>query len=337
MKIALPTQYIVYRSIENPFLQVPLTIKKGITMVLNTSKKKSQKAENREVGIPDKSHEVQTMSGDGNKNRNIVVATYDSQFSDKMISYALEMAGRMSCGLIAVNCANLTHDITDFFSNAHDVAFEEFKNNSNRNAEAFGTKATEQGLRFVHTVNFSNIDNAVTAIIEEYGRLEFIITENHPNITGAEVGAKNFPTNRSLENINILLVDDNSKFLNALADRIRLQGYEPLTALNGKEALDIMHAKSVNLAIIDQRLPDLEGIDLISRLKEINPTANSTLLTGHGDAKLREATEALKSFYFEKEDMGSFWGFFKKILNSLLPTGEKEKPIAQTFCVYAID
>jgi len=41
------------------------------------------------------------------------------------------------------------------------------------------------------------------------------------------------------------------------------------------------------------------------------------LLTAHGDEKLKEATEALNSSYFEKEDMGKFWGFVRKVLKGL--------------------
>lgn len=123
--------------------------------------------------------------------------------------------------------------------------------------------------------------------------------------------------NLSLGNINILLVDDNEKFLNTLADRIRLKGHEPLTALDGKKALDIMRTNKIHLAIVDQRLPDTDGLVLITQLKKIDPAVKTLLLTGHGDIKLREATEALNSFYFEKEDMGSFWGVFRKLLNTL--------------------
>ena len=185
--------------------------------------------------------------------------------------------------------------------------------------------------------NIENIDNAIDAAIKEYGKPEFIITENPASIAKGGSISGNVLAKRSKGNINILLVDDNPKFLNALADRIKLQGYEPLTALNGKEALDIIQTKTVHLAIIDQRLPDMDGLALIGKLKEINASVHSSLLTGHGDEKLKEATEALKSFYFEKEDMGSFWGFFRKILNSLGSEDGNEQVIAQTFCVYSIE
>jgi DNA-binding NtrC family response regulator len=130
-------------------------------------------------------------------------------------------------------------------------------------------------------------------------------------------GFWDFLANLSLGAVSILLVDDDPAFLSTLAERIRLKGHEPLTALNGKEALEIMKSTRVQLAIVDQRMPDMDGLVLITQLKKIDPAVRTVLLTGHGDQKLKDATEALNSAYFEKEDMGSFWGFFRKLLHSL--------------------
>lgn len=285
----------------------------------------------------DQPREGRTAASEEPADRNIAVATYESLFPEKMVSYTLEMANRMDCGIIAVNCANLTHDITEFFSNAHDVAFDEFKKNSNHNVENFRAKARDVNLKFAHMVHFSDIDTAIAAAIKAYGKPEFIITENPAAMAKGKAKTRQADSPPSSRDISILLVDDNPKFLNAVANRIQLQGHEPLTALNGKEALDIMQTKKVHLAIIDQRLPDMDGLDLIARLKEIDSTIPSSLLTGHGDVKLKEATEALESVYFEKEDMGSFWGFFRNFLKNMGSEEGKEPVIAQTFCVYSID
>ena len=126
-----------------------------------------------------------------------------------------------------------------------------------------------------------------------------------------------FLSNLPLGNINILLVDDNPKFLNALAERIRLKGYDPYTALNGREALEIIKTTKVHLAVVDQRMPDMDGLAVIARLKEMDAEIKTLLLTGHGDEKLKEATQALDASYFEKEDMGKFWKFIRKMLQSL--------------------
>jgi len=126
-----------------------------------------------------------------------------------------------------------------------------------------------------------------------------------------------FLSNLPLGNINILLVDDNPKFLNTLAERIRMKGYEPYTALNGHEAIDITKTTKIHLAVVDQRMPDMDGLAVIAQLKEMDADIKTLLLTGHGDEKLKEATQALDSSYFEKEDMGKFWKFVRKVLQSL--------------------
>lgn len=126
-----------------------------------------------------------------------------------------------------------------------------------------------------------------------------------------------FLSNLPLGNINILLVDDNPKFVYTLAERIRLKGYDPLVALNGREALEIARTNKIQIAVVDQRMPDMEGLVVITKLKEIDPDIRTLLLTSHGDDKLHEATQALNSDYFEKGDMNRFWRFIRKTLQNL--------------------
>ncbi|MGB5987339.1 MAG: response regulator [Desulfobacterales bacterium] len=118
-------------------------------------------------------------------------------------------------------------------------------------------------------------------------------------------------------NVNILLVDDNVKFVNTLAQRIRMKGYDPLIALNGNEAVEIARSNKITIAVVDQYMPDMEGLEVITRLKEMEPRIHTMLLTGHGDEKLKEATQALDSEYFEKGEMSKFWGFIRRNLQRL--------------------
>ncbi|MCG6909410.1 MAG: response regulator [Deltaproteobacteria bacterium] len=126
-----------------------------------------------------------------------------------------------------------------------------------------------------------------------------------------------FLSNLPIGGINILLVDDNEKFVNTLADRIRLKGYDPLIALNGREALEIAASNKIQIAVVDQRMPDMDGLVVITKLKEIDPDIDALLLTGHGDEKLREATQALDAQYFEKAEMSKFWSFIRRNLQRL--------------------
>ena len=100
----------------------------------------------------------------------------------------------------------------------------------------------------------------------------------------------------------ILLVDDEQKFLNSIAARFRLLGFEPLTATSGEEALAIAKKESIDLAIVDLKMPGMDGLVTITKLKEIDPGVKSVLLTAFGSKKIEQVTEALEADYFEKED-----------------------------------
>ena len=112
--------------------------------------------------------------------------------------------------------------------------------------------------------------------------------------------------------LKILLVDDEEKFLNSIAERLRLLGFDPLKASSGRQALELAKNTRIDLAIVDLKMPDMDGLVTITKLKEIYPDLRSVLLTGHGSEKVKQATEALKADYFEKDQMEAFWNFIKR-------------------------
>ncbi len=111
----------------------------------------------------------------------------------------------------------------------------------------------------------------------------------------------------------ILLVDDEEKLLNSIAQRMKVMGFLPLTATSGMAAIDMAMQNPIDLAIVDLQMPDLNGLVTITKLKEINPNLKTILLTGHGNDKVKQATEALNTLYFEKDEMADFWHFIKKL------------------------
>ena len=109
----------------------------------------------------------------------------------------------------------------------------------------------------------------------------------------------------------ILLVDDEEKFLNSIAERLKLLGFDPLKASSGRQALELAKNNRIDMAIVDLKMPDMDGLVTITKLKEIYSDLRSVLLTGHGSEKIRQATESLKADYFEKDRMEAFWSFIK--------------------------
>ena len=111
----------------------------------------------------------------------------------------------------------------------------------------------------------------------------------------------------------ILLVDDEEKLIQSIARRLTVLGFEPYTATSGMAAINLVMQQPVDLAIVDLQMPDMDGLVTITKLKEIHPSLKTVLLTGHGNEKVRQATESLNTIYFEKDEMGDFWSFIKKL------------------------
>ena len=107
----------------------------------------------------------------------------------------------------------------------------------------------------------------------------------------------------------VLLVDDKKEFLETLSERVALKGFTTLKAETGAEALKLAADNDIDLAVVDLKLPDMDGLDVITHLKKEKPGLETLLLTGYGSDKLREASDALNTAYFEKQDMSGFWNF----------------------------
>ena len=78
----------------------------------------------------------------------------------------------------------------------------------------------------------------------------------------------------------ILVIDDDSCIRETLAMALELEGYWVDMAENGKEAIEKSCTNYYNLAIVDWRLPDIDGTDLLGKLKETTPKMVKIMLTG---------------------------------------------------------
>lgn len=109
----------------------------------------------------------------------------------------------------------------------------------------------------------------------------------------------------------ILLVDDEQRFLNSIAERLKYLGFDPIKALSGQQALQLARKGPIDYAIVDYKMPGWDGLVTITKLKEIYPNLKTVLLTGHGSEKVKQATEALDAAYIEKDHMENFWEIIK--------------------------
>jgi len=83
-----------------------------------------------------------------------------------------------------------------------------------------------------------------------------------------------------VETKSILIVDDDETILAILQEILRLDGYVVETASTGKEALEKSDAAFFNLCLLDIKLPDMEGTELITQLNKTNPQMIKIIITG---------------------------------------------------------
>jgi DNA-binding NtrC family response regulator len=79
----------------------------------------------------------------------------------------------------------------------------------------------------------------------------------------------------------ILVVDDDESIRKVLATVLEERGYIVDVAENGKEAIKKSFLNFYNLALIDIRLPDMEGVELLTGLKETTPRMIKVIITGY--------------------------------------------------------
>jgi len=69
----------------------------------------------------------------------------------------------------------------------------------------------------------------------------------------------------------ILIIDDDPRFRKTLSDIVRLQGYAPLGTAKGKTALSKVKKERPAVALIDLKLPDMDGLEVMEKIKKRSP------------------------------------------------------------------
>lgn len=101
--------------------------------------------------------------------------------------------------------------------------------------------------------------------------------------------------------VNILLVDDEVKFLNAIAERLRLKGFEVATATNGDDAVEAAKKGGFDVAVVDLRMPGTDGEQVLRILKQSHKFIEIIMLTGHATVDSAVECTRLGAFkYLEK-------------------------------------
>jgi DNA-binding NtrC family response regulator len=90
----------------------------------------------------------------------------------------------------------------------------------------------------------------------------------------------------------VLIVDDEQDYSKLLSERMQHRGLMVSTACNGQEALEKIRAEGFDAIILDMKMPAMDGVETLKRIKEVNVDLQVIFLTGY--ATVEKGVEAMK-------------------------------------------
>jgi len=82
--------------------------------------------------------------------------------------------------------------------------------------------------------------------------------------------------------IKLLIVDDETRFLKAIATRLRKRGFDVTTAARGSDAIELARTEKFDIALLDLKMPGMDGSEVLRALKAEHRFLEAIILTGHG-------------------------------------------------------
>jgi DNA-binding response OmpR family regulator len=99
-------------------------------------------------------------------------------------------------------------------------------------------------------------------------------------------------TSDASERIRLLLVDDEAGFTAVLTKRLKRRGIEVATAATGAQGIQALRQGRFDVAVLDLKMEDMDGIEVLKIFKLMDPGMPVIMLTGHGSEK--SASEGLQ-------------------------------------------
>jgi DNA-binding NtrC family response regulator len=104
-----------------------------------------------------------------------------------------------------------------------------------------------------------------------------------------------------MKKIKLLLVDDEEDFVKTLSQRMEKRDQESNIALSGEQALKLIDDDEPDVMVLDLKMPGIDGMEVLRRVKKAYPDVQVIILTGHGSEKIEEEARRLGAFEYLKK------------------------------------
>jgi CheY-like chemotaxis protein len=148
-----------------------------------------------------------------------------------------------------------------------------------------------------HVLMLGRLEDELKSLASRVQGVKEVTTKVGPEFHQADIYRKfDFETPSK-----ILLVDDEREFVQTLSERLLMREMGSAVAYDGESALDLIKEDEPEVMILDLRMPGIDGIEVLKRVKKTNPEIEVIILTGHGSEADRETCMSLGAFaYLQK-------------------------------------
>ncbi len=148
-----------------------------------------------------------------------------------------------------------------------------------------------------HVLMLNRLENELKTIAAKVDGVRAVITKVGPGFYQADIYRRQDFTMPS----KILLVDDEREFVQTLSERLLMRDLGSAVAYDGESALEVVREDEPDVMILDLKMPGIDGIEVLRRVKESQPQIEVIILTGHGSEADRETCMQLGAFaYLQK-------------------------------------
>jgi two-component system response regulator CpxR len=96
----------------------------------------------------------------------------------------------------------------------------------------------------------------------------------------------------------VLLVDDEKEFVHTLSERLQARDFESAVAYDGEDALSFVETQVPEVMVLDLKMPGIDGIEVLRRVKQQHPEVEVIILTGHGSEREEAMAAELGAFAY---------------------------------------
>lgn len=120
--------------------------------------------------------------------------------------------------------------------------------------------------------------------------------------------------------MKVLIIDDERDFIETMEKRFRFRKIPVTAALSGAAALEILSREEFDVAILDVRMPGMDGLDTLKEIKKRYPLMEVIMLTGHGSIESGTRGMSLGAYDYVLKPVD-----FSELLDKVEKAGERKR------------